>query len=134
MTSFIDSSALVKRYVEEPDSEFANSLMIADKVIATSWLTVVEIRRTLSRLFSGNDLARARQAAHDDFDAMALIQPDVQTWWAAAEIADSLGVRSLDAVQLAAAQRLRVSNLTFITFDLRQASAARTLGFHVVGC
>lgn len=134
MTSFIDSSALVKRYVEEPDSEFANSLIIADKVIATSWLTVVEIRRTLSRLFSGNDLSRARQAAHDDFDAMALIQPDVQTWWAAAEIADSLGVRSLDAVQLAAAQRLRVSNLTFITFDLRQGNAARTLGFHVVGC
>ena len=77
MTSFIDSSALVKRYVDEPDSEFANSLMIADKVIATSWLTVVEIRRTLSRLFTGNDLSRARQAAHDDFDAMALIQPDV---------------------------------------------------------
>jgi len=88
VTSFIDSSALVKRYVAEPDSEFANSLMVADKVIATSWLTV----------------------------------------------ADSLGVRSLDAMQLAAAQRLRVSNLTFITFDLRQANAARTLGFHVVGC
>ena len=44
-----------------------------------------------------------------------------------------LGVRSLDALHLASAQRIQVPGLTFLTFDLRQAQAARSLGFAVVG-
>ena len=134
MTTYVDSSALIKRYVEEPDSEYAEALLRSDDVLATSWLTVVEVRRNLARLFSGLSLTRARDAAHADLDAMALIQLDEQAGWASADIAETLGVRTLDAVHLAAAQRLRIPNLSFITFDLRQGNAARLLGFRVLGC
>lgn len=51
----------------------------------------------------------------------------------AATIAEQTGVRSLDAVHLAAARRAGGNAITFLTFDLRQAQAARTLGFAVVG-
>ena len=51
----------------------------------------------------------------------------------AADLAEQLGVRSLDAIHLASARRLLVPALTFVTFDLRQAQAARTLGFTVLG-
>ena len=59
MTTYVDSSALLKRYVSEPDSEFASSLIDADEVLATSWLTVVEVRRALSQLLHGNELTSA---------------------------------------------------------------------------
>lgn len=134
MTTYVDSSTLFKRYVEEPDSDYAETLLRSDNVLVTSWLTVVEVRRNLARLFSGTLLTRARNAAHTDLDAMAMIQLDEQAGWASADIAETLGVRTLDAVHLAAAQRLRIPNLPFITFDLRQGNAARSLGFHVLGC
>jgi uncharacterized protein len=134
MTTFVDSSALVKRYVKEDDAQFAVSLIDADEVIVTSWLSLVEVRKAISRLLIGSDLTLARNAITEDFDKIALISLDAITWHTAADIADALGVRSLDAVQLACAQRLRIQGLRFVTFDIRQAVAARALGFNVVGC
>lgn len=68
-----------------------------------------------------------------DLDGFALVSTDEVVCAAAAEIGEHLGVRTLDAVHLACAQRLMVPGLTFITFDLRQAQAARSLGFTVLG-
>lgn len=133
MTTFLDSSALVKRYVNEPDSDYAAALIDADDVLVSSWLTVVEVRRTVARILSGSDLSRAKELITEDFDKIALISPDVSIWQTAADIAEALGVRSLDSVQLACAQRLRISGLRFVTFDIRQGVAARALGFSVVG-
>jgi predicted nucleic acid-binding protein len=41
-------------------------------------------------------------------------------------------VRTLDALHLAAAQRVSAPGVSFLTFDLRQAQAARALGLTVV--
>ena len=134
MTTYVDSSALLKRYVAEPDSDVAHQLLTIDPVLVTSWVTVIEVRRNLARLFSGPALARARELAEADFDAMALVVCDAATCTAATTIAEALQVRSLDAIHLASAQRLLISDLTFITFDLRQGQAARALGLRVLGC
>lgn len=48
------------------------------------------------------------------------------------DIAEQTGVRTLDALHLGAARHLGTA-LTFVTFDVRQAQAARTLGFSVAG-
>jgi predicted nucleic acid-binding protein len=133
VTTFLDSSALVKRYVNEPDSDYAAALIDADDVLVSSWLTVVEVRRTVARILSGSDLSRAKELIAEDFDKIALVSPDASTWQTAADIAESLGVRSLDSVQLACAQRLRIIGLRFVTFDIRQGVAARAWGFTVVG-
>ncbi len=134
MTTYVDTSALLKLYVDEPDSELAVELVNADPVVVTSWLTVVELRRNLAVALAGTDLARARTQFQRDSDAFALISLGEAAWRAAADIAEELGVRSLDAVHLAAAKRLMIPDLTFCTFDLRQGRAARNLGFHVIGC
>ena len=49
-------------------------------------------------------------------------------------IGEITGIRSLDALHLAAAQQLQVTDIVFCTFDLRQGQAARHLGLRVVGC
>lgn len=133
MTTYVDSSALLKRYVDEPDSSVAETLLAADPVLVTSWLTLVEVRRTLARLLEPTQLIAARRQVHLDLDEFALVSVDPVVCEAAANIGEQLGVRSLDAIHLASAQRLQVPNLTFVTFDLRQAQAARSLGFTVRG-
>ena len=127
MTLYVDSSALLKRYVAEPDSNTADQLLRSDPVLVTSWITVVEVRRNLARLLSGAELRAASAAAERDFDALALVVCDAAVATAAATIGETLGVRSLDAIHLASAQR-------FVTFDLRQGQAARSLGLRVLGC
>lgn len=83
---------------------------------------------------SGPTLTRAREACERDLDRFALVSLDERGWRAAADIGETLMVRSLDALHLATAKQLGVGHLTFCTFDLRQGLAARQLGFHVVGC
>jgi len=130
---YVDSSALLKRYVDEPDSEAANRLLQSDPTLVTSRHTVVEVRRNLARLLTGRDAAAARSRFALDLEALALIELDAQTCDMAASIAESTGVRTLDALHLAAAQRVGGPAVPFLTFDLRRAQAARSLGFTVVG-
>lgn len=133
MTTYVDSSAVLKRYVDEPDSEIAERFLVADPVLVTSWVTVVEVRRNLARLLAGSDRIAALEQFASDLDGFALVSCDELVARAAGDIGEVLGVRSLDAIHLASAQRLQVRNLTFLTFDLRQAQAARSLGFTVRG-
>lgn len=134
MTLYVDASALLKRYVAEPDSPSATTILRSDPVLVSSWMTVVEVRRNLARLLSGTALRAVRQQAERDFDAMALVSCDSAICTAAAVIGETLAVRSLDAIHLASAQRLLIQSLGFVTFDLRQGQAARSLGLRVLGC
>jgi predicted nucleic acid-binding protein len=134
VTTYVDSSAFLKLYVDEADSDQAQRILNADPVLATSWLTIIEVRRNLARLASGPGLHQARARWETDTDRLALVNPTERTWRAAAEIAEELGVRSLDALHLATAKQLEISQLTFCTFDLRQGQAARALGLLVIGC
>lgn len=134
MTTYVDSSALLKLYIDEADSDDAQRLIDTDPVLVTAWLTLVEVRRNLARLLSGAALGRAREACERDLDGIALVSLDERGWRRAADIAEITGVRSLDALHLAAAHQLHVPDLAFCTFDLRQANAARQLGLRVIGC
>mgnify|MGYP001797183556 CR=1 FL=1 len=50
MSLYVDSSALLKRYIDEPDSEIANALLASDPSLLTARHALVEIRRNLARL------------------------------------------------------------------------------------
>lgn len=132
MSTYVDSSALLKRYVDEADSASADALLRADAALLTARHTIVEVRRNLARLLSGRDLVAARAAFVDDLRSISIIELDEATCASAASIAEATGVRTLDALHLAAAQRIAAPGVGFLTFDLRQAQAARALGLAVV--
>jgi predicted nucleic acid-binding protein len=130
---YVDSSALIKCYVDEEDSEFAVGLIGSDPVVVTSWITLVEVRRNLHRIL-GPSLSRPqKQRLERDMDRMTLINADERISRRASQIAETLGVRSLDAIHLGSAQSLQVAGLSFLTFDVRQAQAARALGLMALG-
>lgn len=132
MTLYADTSALLKRYIDEPDSERAVELLSSDQVLVTGRHTVVEVRRNLARLISGTALTEARAAFAADLAAVSIIELDASTCELAATIAEQMGLRTLDALHLGAARRLGTM-VTFLTFDVRQAQAARSLGLAVAG-
>jgi uncharacterized protein len=133
VTLYVDSSALLKRYVDEADSDAAETMLRSDPSLFTARHTIVEVRRNLARLVSDSDLPAARGAFADDIAAISIIELDAVTCESAAAIAETLGVRTLDALHLAAAQRIAAPGVSFVTFDVRQAGAARSLGMTVVG-
>jgi predicted nucleic acid-binding protein len=132
MSTYVDSSALLKRYVEEPDSGAADALLRADPELLTGRHTIIEVRHDLARLLSGGPLAAARRAFADDLRSISIIELDEATCESAATIAETVGVRTLDALHLAAAQRIAAPGVGFLTFDVRQAQAARALGLTVL--
>lgn len=133
MSLYVDSSALLKRYVDEPDSEVADSILRSDPSMVTARHTLIEVRRNLARLLTERDLPEARAAFTADLDAFSIVELDEVTCEGAAAIAEVTGVRTLDAMHLSAAQRVGGPAVTFLTFDTRQAQAARMLGFTVTG-
>ena len=48
MTLYVDTSALLKRYLHEPDSDRVNELLSSDAELVTAQHTVVELRRNLA--------------------------------------------------------------------------------------
>jgi uncharacterized protein len=90
------------------------------------------VRRTLARLLAPVDAVRARTSFREDLAAFSIVELDVDTCELAATLAEQTGVRTLDALHLAAARRLG-AGVSFLTFDMRQAEAARSLGISVVG-
>jgi predicted nucleic acid-binding protein len=132
VTLYVDSSALMKRYVDEHDSNAAIELMNSDPVLVTSRLTEVEVRRNLARLLNGDILDAQRQALSVDLDAFALVGLDPTTMNEAARIGEQTLCRSLDAIHLGAAMRSGRTT-TVLTFDVRQARAAREVGLNVIG-
>jgi predicted nucleic acid-binding protein len=132
VTLYVDSSALLKRYVDEADSERAVELLVSDASLVTGRHTVVEVRRNLSRLLSPPDASAARASFTADLASFAIVELDAATCELAATVAEQTGVRTLDALHLGAAHRLGTT-VGFVTFDVRQALAARSLGLRVLG-
>lgn len=64
---------------------------------------------------------------------MAIVEIDRETCERAADLAKAHAVRTLDTLHLAAALRVGAVAFPFVTYDVRQAAAARRLGLVVLG-
>jgi len=132
MAQYVDSSALAKLYVQEAESDTAQRLLEADREWISAAHTFVEVRRVLSIRTDGRALAAARSNFLRDWERILVVQLDATTCASAASIAETTQARTLDALHLAAAMRA-IPGQRFVTFDVRQADAARQLGFAVIG-
>ena len=133
MTLYVDTCALMKQYIDEPDSDECESILRTDPQWVTAQHTLVEGHSVLGRLLAGYDLADALDVFVANWNAMVVVDLDQETCRRAAEYAVTLHVRALDALHLAAAQRAGAPGVPFVTFDVRLGIAARSLGWTVLG-
>ena len=118
---YLDSSALVKIFVDEPESRALTQYLVASPALASSALARVEVARAV-RLQHGSMLAVER------FLAGMQIMPLTDELISGAAGLVSASVRSLDAIHLAAASSLGSSLAALVTYDRRMAAAAAGLG------
>lgn len=133
MTLYVDSSALIKRYVDEDDSDAAVSILLSDPEWVTAQISLVEVRLALHRRLDEDARSAAVAAFERDWQRTFVVAVDEATSRRAAELGAATGARSLDALHLAAAERAGGRSLPVVTFDVRLGHAARSLGFAVVG-
>jgi uncharacterized protein len=125
---YLDASALVKLVVAEPESSALVEFLHARPERASSALTLVEVPRALRRAGLG---ATERQRARRLLTRVALIDVDRRSLAMAAAF-DPPGLRTLDAIHLAAALALGEDLDGFVTYDRRLAEAARHIDLEVV--
>ncbi|MBA3627040.1 MAG: type II toxin-antitoxin system VapC family toxin [Chloroflexi bacterium] len=133
MSLYLDASAFVKLYVSERDSDECMDMVRADPAWIAGGHTFVEVRRALDRVLVGRTFEDAKLQFRADWERTSVVEVDAVTVELAADLAEVTKVRTLDALHLAAARRTGEPSLSFLTYDLRLAQAARSLGFHVLG-
>lgn len=136
MILFCDSSALVKLYVQEGDSDTVHSQAAASDMLAVCRITWVEVmsalaRRLRERAHEAAAIATARQRFEADWPHYICLELTHELAELAGDYADTFALRAYDSVQLAAAELARrelPGELRFACFDARLAKAARVLG------
>jgi len=126
--TYLDTSALIKLVVAEPESSALRTYLatIADDTLFTAALTRTELIRAVRRV----DAATASRSRHL-LDGLATVNLTTSLLDAAALLEPPL-LRSLDAIHLAAAQRAGADLRAVITYDARMAEAAELLAISVV--
>jgi predicted nucleic acid-binding protein len=130
---FLDTSALIRRYVVEEGTDQVVRRMDEDAAWAVSSVARTEVEITLCRLgFGADELDALRRRLRDDWERCHVVPVDPACLDRAAELGCGHDVRTLDALHLAAADRLP-RPIVVLTFDRRQADAARAMGLVVEG-
>lgn len=129
---YADSSALVKLVQDEPESS-ALRAFLADADLVSSELILTEIPRAARRAADDDpalplDLLLERAGAV--LDAVALRPLDRALLTAAGALAEP-ALRALDAIHVASAIDLHPVD-TLVTYDERQAAAARLAGLRTM--
>lgn len=135
MNAYLDSSALVKLPVREPDSD-AVAHELAGCTLFTCRLSYTEARSAIARRERevperSGEWSAARRQLDADWPACLVIDVKRPLVERAAEFCDSFGLRAYGAVQLAAAQLAHAAlqePMPFRSHDRRLNRAARLLG------
>lgn len=128
MKLYLDSSALVKRYVEEAGSLDVRTAMSAADTCSACWVGFVETFRAVGLAVGERGVRRlkAEWAAFEVIDVGGAVAEE------AGQIGWSTGLRSLDSVHLAVALSLPLQEVTFATWDRRLHQAARKEGLRTL--
>ena len=132
MTLALDTSALLGRYLSGPHRQIVIDAMAADHVWCASALALAEALGMVDRVCDvATDGDRVRRALRDDWERMHVVPVDQRCLDRASELSREQPLRTVDALHLAAADRLPPP-VTFVTFDPRQIPVALALGMDVV--
>lgn len=138
---FVDTSALVKFYYPEPDSDRIEQILLDAKGIYITSLSVVEMASALSKKVRAGELRREQESNLwntflDDLQTgqMELITLDDRHYMKASDLIRKFGsrhgIKTLDSLQLSAAHGL--PNIKFLCLDRTLCRVASRMGIKLV--
>ncbi len=137
MILYLDTSSLLKLYLDEDHSDLVHTWANGADVLCTSRVTFPEAMAAVARRWRLGNLDdesfdAVRQALTDDWPEISSVDLNEET---AAELAVRLDLRGFDAVQLAAAVEVVTESdapTFFSSFDRQLNRAARAEGLAVL--
>jgi predicted nucleic acid-binding protein len=124
--TYVDSSALVKLAVREPESAALRRYLGRRRPLVSSALARTEVVRALLPL--GPDAARRGREVLARVELLRVNDRVLD----AAGLLEPAELRSLDSIHLASAEQLGSDLGGFVTYDERLAAAAAVRGFRVI--
>ena len=140
---FLDSSALIKRYVPEVGSAWVQTLTAAyiENPLLIARITWVEVRSALARRYREGSLTTTdvdlivQRFRSDLNNQYQVIEVDIALTEAAGQLVNQYPLRAYDAVQLASVLRIQPAFAPttstppiFLTADVRLLSIATAIG------
>ena len=136
MWAYFDTSALVKRYVDEPGRREVQQLLRRHECV-TSAILPVELRSALRRRVAERTLDSPRvseilKRVAADRAYWTVIEVGAEVLSGAEALVSVHARRTLDAIHVASAQlfaaRLSIADLIFVSADQRQVEVAKAIG------
>jgi predicted nucleic acid-binding protein len=133
---YLDTSALVKNYVQEPHAEVVRQLVSGERLLATSTITRAEVAAAFSKAIRTGSLTRyaadrCLKVFHEDWKHYIRIRVTEAVVARADNLACTFRLRGYDAVHLASAmewqERLGEAGV-LATFDLELWQAVGEAG------
>lgn len=125
MATYLDSSAIVKLAVREPESAALRRYLRRRRPLLSSALARTEVLRAL--LAAGDEaVARGRSV----LERLDIVRVNDRVLEAAGALRPA-ELRSLDAIHLATAGQIGNDLKALVTYDERMAAAARALGYKI---
>ena len=140
MNLYLDTSALVKLYVEEEGSRVVHGALQQASVSATSSIAYVEARAALARRrreggLVATEYRRAMRSLNADWVHYQRVPVTDELIHKAGEMAESLHLRAYDAVHLASALTIAAgleTQVMFACWDVGLDDAARRAGLQLL--
>lgn len=137
---YVDTSALVKLYIEETSSSELKSVVAKAEAVAVCRIAWAEAHAALSRRAREmpTDIAvieQAKAALRIDWPHFVVLEVTQTLVERAGQFADTFALRGYDSVQLAAAfeaSRIAQTPIAFACFDHRLNKASEVLGMEVI--
>lgn len=142
MILYLDPSAFLKLYLDEPGSDRVRQAVGAAAACATHLIGYTEMRAGLAqalrmRRISADELAHQLGRFEDDWSRLDVIGVDEPMIRRAGQLAQELGLRGYDSVHLAAVERVVAqvggAQVLFACLDEALRGAAQRLGIRLLG-
>ena len=137
MILYLDTSSLVKLYVEEDESSKVDALVKSSEVTATSLVAYAEARAAFARrfrekAFTSDEYNRMKEFFNKDWSSYLVLSVTEDMIKLAGNLAEKHALRGFDSIHLASALTLRQklsSPIVFSCFDdkLQKASERENL-------
>jgi len=132
LTLYLDTSALVKLYLDEEGHELVIRAVDEAPRVTTSTVAYAETRAAFARrnregTFDDEEYLRAITTLDEDWRDFTRLAVSNLVAYRAGTLAEQYALRGFDAIHLASAVRLeeRFEDLRFLVFDERLTDAAR---------
>jgi predicted nucleic acid-binding protein len=140
---YLDASAWVKRYYQEPGTRWVQELFAQNPTIACASLGLIEVTATLARKRKAREIdplscEQKVRELEEDWRGFIQIQLTTETTDLAKDLARDMALRGADAVHLASALVLRrrfadaEDRLIFAASDRELKEAAQSSGLAVI--